>query len=93
MTVAFNTFVAMVNQQKIVVTVSNDLSTDQRVRKMCHSLQKRGYDILLVGRELKNSLPIDRPYRTKRFRLWFNKGGLFYANLNIRLFFYLLYSK
>ncbi len=93
MTMAFNTFVAMGNQQKIVVTVSNDLSTDQRVRKMCHSLQKKGYDICLVGRELKNSLPIDRPYFVKRFRLWFNKGGLFYANLNIRLFFYLLFSK
>jgi glycosyltransferase involved in cell wall biosynthesis len=93
MTMAFNTFVAMGNQQKIVVIVSNDLSTDQRVRKMCHSLQKRGYDICLVGRKLNNSLPIDRPYQVKRFQLWFNKGGLFYANLNISLFFYLLFSK
>lgn len=90
MTMAFYTFAAMGNQQKIVVTVSNDLSTDQRVRKMCHSLSQLGYEIILVGRELPNSLPIDRPYEVKRFRLWFNKGALFYANLNIRLFFFLL---
>lgn len=93
MTTAFNTFVAMGNQQKIVVTVSNDLSTDQRVRKMCHSLQGLGYDITLLGRSLPNSLPIDRPYEVKRFKLWFNKGGLFYANLNLRLLFYLLFAK
>lgn len=83
----------MGNQQKIIVTVSNDLSTDQRVRKMCTSLQNLGYDIVLVGRKLPNSLPIERPYKVKRFKLWFNKGGLFYANLNIRLFFYLLFGK
>jgi len=83
----------MVNQQKIVVLVSNDLSTDQRVRKMCNSLIKLGYEIELTGRELPDSKPLDRPYKTKRFKLWFNKGGLFYANLNIRLFFYLLFSK
>ena len=83
----------MGNQQKIIVCVSNDLSTDQRVRKMCHSLIKKGYDIVLLGRLLPNSLPIQRSYKVKRFKLLFNKGGLFYAALNIRLFFYLLFAK
>jgi glycosyltransferase involved in cell wall biosynthesis len=83
----------MDNQQKIVVLVSNDLSTDQRVRKMCNSLIKLGYSIELIGRKFPDSKPLNRPYKTKRFRLWFNKGALFYANLNIRLFFYLLFSK
>lgn len=92
MTLSFNTFVAMVNQQKIVVTVSNDLSTDQRVRKMCSSLQEKGYDVVLVGRKLPDSLPIERPYQVKRFKLFFTKGALFYINLSIRLFFYLLFS-
>lgn len=83
----------MGNQQKIIVLVSNDLSTDQRVRKMCNSLINLGYSIELVGRLLPDSRPLNRSYKTKRFKLWFNKGGLFYANLNIRLFFYLLFSK
>ena len=80
----------MGNQQRIVVSVSNDLSTDQRVRKMCASLQERGYDITLLGRLKRDSLPIDRPYKVKRFPLAFEKGALFYASLNMRLFFYLL---
>ena len=83
----------MVNQQKIVVLVSNDLSTDQRVRKMCNSLINLDYSIELIGRRLPDSKPLKRTYKTKRFKLWFNKGGLFYANLNIRLFFYLLFLK
>lgn len=93
MPLSFYTFVAMGNQQKIIVTVSNDLSTDQRVRKMCNTLHKMGYEIVLLGRLRRNSLPIDRPYEVKRFKLWFDKGGLFYANLNIRLFFFLLFAK
>lgn len=89
---AFNTFAAMGNQQRIVVTVSNDLNTDQRVKKMCSSLQLLGYEIILQGRIKKDSAAINRNYKVKRFKLWFNKGALFYINLNIRLFFYLLFS-
>jgi len=92
MTSSFNTLAAMGNQQKIVLTVSNDLSTDQRVRKMCSSLMDLGYDVILVGRKLPNSLPIDRPYKVKRLKLLFNKGAFFYANLSVRLFFFLLFS-
>jgi glycosyltransferase involved in cell wall biosynthesis len=35
----------------------------------------------------------NRNYKIKRFRLLFNSGFLFYACLNIRLFFYLLFHK
>lgn len=81
------------NKGKIIISVTNDLMTDQRVNRVCLSLQKMDYEILLVGRSLKHSLPIKRNYRTKRFNLWFNKGFLFYANFNICLLFYLLFSK
>jgi len=83
----------MGNQQKIIVLVSTDLSTDQRVRKMCNSLINLGYSIELVGRKLPDSKKLNLPFKTRRFKLWFNKGLLFYANLNIRLFFFLLFSK
>lgn len=77
----------------IAVSVTNDLVTDQRVKKVCQSLSKQGYTVVLIGRKLKYSLPIDRAYKTKRFLLPFNKGFLFYATYNVRLFFTLLFFK
>lgn len=79
--------------KRIIVSVTNDLSTDQRVAKICKTLHDYNFEVLLVGRVLKNSLPINRPYQTKRFRLLFNQGFLFYAEFNIRLFVFLLFSR
>ncbi|MEO9571308.1 MAG: glycosyltransferase [Polaribacter sp.] len=79
--------------KKIIVSVTNDLSTDQRVDKVCNTLNNNGYSIILVGRKLKNSKNLNRNYQTKRIRLFFNKGFLFYAEFNLRLFFILLFTK
>lgn len=77
--------------QKIaIVCVTNDLSTDQRVHKTCMTLQKCGYWVKETGRLLPESLPLERPYFTIRKKLWFNKGPMFYAEFNIRLFLYLM---
>lgn len=55
---------------------------------------QQGFEVFLVGRTLPTSTEItDRPYKIKRFNLWFNKGPLFYANYNLRLFFFLLFNK
>ncbi len=79
--------------QKIIISVTNDLVTDQRVKKICESLQEINYDLTLIGRKLSNSLPIKRNYKTIRINLFFKKGFLFYAEYNIRLFFKLLFLK
>jgi glycosyltransferase involved in cell wall biosynthesis len=79
---------------KIIVSVTSDLSTDQRVHRSCLALQKQGFEVLLVGRALPGSPPVPvRSYPTKRFRLLFHEGPLFYAAYNIRLFFFLLFSR
>jgi len=83
----------MSKMKKVIVTVSNDLYTDQRVHKVCTFIHKQGYDVLLVGREKKDSVKLqDRLYKTKRLKLIWEKGPLFYAELNIRLFFYLFFK-
>jgi len=80
-------------KQKIIVSVTNDLTTDQRVDKICNSLIALNYEVLLVGRVLPKSIRVRRVYATRRFKLWFNKGALFYANYNLRLFFFLLFNR
>lgn len=80
--------------KQAIVTVTTDLSTDQRVERSCHALVKAGFSVLLIGRQLKDSLPVnDQPYAIKRFKLCFNKGPFFYIGYNIRLFFYLLFKQ
>ena len=80
-------------KKKIIISVTNDLSTDQRVKKVCGTLNAMNYDILLIGRKRPTSLKLNRPYRTIRMKLIFNKGALFYVEFNIRLFILLIFSK
>ena len=78
----------------VIVSVTNDLVTDNRVNKICSFLVSEGYSLTLVGRELSGSLPLNvRNYKTKRFSLLFTKGPFFYIEFNIRLFIYLLFHK
>lgn len=79
---------------RIIFTVTNDLVYDRRMIRIGESLAQSGYTVMLVGRRLKDSLPFENTYiQSYRFRLFFNKGKLFYLEYNIRLFFWLLFQR
>lgn len=80
-------------RQRALVSVTNDLVTDNRVHRTCTVLGELGYEVLLIGRKLPGSPALERPYGTRRMRLLFNKGLLFYAEYNVRLFFALLFRR
>ena len=62
--------------------------------RICTSLAAAGYDITLVGRLARTSLPlVSRPFRQHRLKMIFQKGKLFYLEYNFRLFFFLLFQK
>jgi len=78
----------------IILTVTNDLTYDQRMQRICTSLSQAGYTVVLVGRQLKTSKPLQqRPYQQKRLACYFNKGFAFYGEYNLRLFCWLLFKK
>ena len=80
--------------KRIIFTVTNDLSYDQRMQKNCRSLCTAGYAVDLVGRERDFSIPLAyEPYKQARLTCVFNKGKLFYLEYNIRLLIYLTFSK
>ncbi len=78
----------------LVFTVTTDLTYDQRMIRICTSLANAGYDVTLIGRKLSSSILLSaQPFKQKRINCLFEKGKLFYAEYNIRLFFYLLFKK
>lgn len=80
-----------IKAKKIICTVTNDLSQDQRMHRICSTLVNGGFDVLCIGRQLENSLPLDeQQFKTKRINCFFTKGIFFYAEYNIRLLSYLL---
>lgn len=84
----------MARKKRAIVSVTNDLYTDNRVNKICLFLQQQGYNVLLVGRQKKDSVDLpSRSYATKRFKLFKEAGAGFYAAYNLRLFFFLLFKK
>lgn len=79
-------------KKKIICTVTNDLTYDQRMIRICHSLSSAGYEVLLVGRKKRDSADLmKKSFQQKRFHCWFEKGKFFYLEFNTRLFLFLLF--
>jgi len=78
---------------KIIFTVSNDLSYDQRMQRICTSLVNAGYEVCLVGRKKRSSVELQaQHFKQTRLNCIFEKGKLFYLEYNIRLLLFLLFN-
>lgn len=74
-----------------IISVINDLVTDQRIARTADVLTECGFTVVMVGRQKYDSLRMpDRTYETIRMRLLWEKGPFFYIEYNLRLFFFLL---
>ena len=82
-------------QKKVIISVINDIATDQRVRRTASAFSELNYQIIIVGRKLPQSLPVYEMngLRVKRFNMPINKGPLFYALFQVRLILFLILKK
>lgn len=74
--------------------MTNDLYTDQRVKRVATLLAGQGYEVRGIGRRLASTPQnpaLDFPVH--RYKMLFTKGPLFYAFYNKRLFFSLLFCR
>ena len=77
--------------QSIVFTVTNDISYDQRMHRICSSLAAHGYHVRIIGVNRVESIPLPIPplygvsYQQQRLNCFFQKGPLFYIEFNIKL--------
>jgi len=64
------------------------------MQRIAGSLSAAGYSVLLVGRKKASSTILrSQPFQQKRLHCFFEKGFLFYAEYNLRLFLFLLVTR
>ena len=75
----------------IVFCVINDLTYDQRMIRCCTTLAETGFKVTLVGLQRQHSIQLqEKPYRQVRLNNHFQKGPLYYAEFNLRLYRFLM---
>lgn len=85
---------ALKSLMHIILAVTNNISTDQRVIRTAHTLYNMQARITIIGRNFHSiQSDADPRFDAIHMNLIFNKGVMFYAEYNIRLFFRLLLMK
>ena len=83
-----------IHKPRVIFSVTNCICYDQRILKMAAVVTDLGADVTIVGREkddctCNNSVQ----FTTRRFKMLFKKGFLFYKFYNLRLLFYLFFHR
>jgi glycosyltransferase involved in cell wall biosynthesis len=77
---------------RVAFSVTNCICFDQRVLKIAETVSGLNCDVTIIGRRSGDCCDSGSvPFRTKRFRMIFRRGFLFYKFFNIRLFLYLVF--
>ena len=78
--------------RKMVFCVTNDLTYDQRMIRICRTMAEAGNKVLLVGRKRSTSISLkEEPFLQHRLNCRFDKGKWFYIEYNLRLLWFLLW--
>ena len=75
------------------MAVTTDVVSDMRVRKVCDFLLSKNTHVEVVGGRMPNTFETSLPFKIKLFNLLFKRGVLFYAEYNLRFFFYGLFKR
>ncbi|SMC80052.1 glycosyltransferase [Moheibacter sediminis] len=78
------------NKRKIIASVINNYEGDQRVQKVCNSLQKFGFDVEVIASDLRGKPALNFPYKIHTLHMTFREGMQMYADFNCNLFIKLL---
>ncbi|MDO5656035.1 MAG: glycosyltransferase [Flavobacteriaceae bacterium] len=72
-------------RNKVIALVSNNIANDQRLIKVGNTLQRHGYEFLLIGTAHRGLPQLDHiSFPTQRLPIRFQKNFLFYAELQFR---------
>lgn len=75
---------------KVLSAVINNIESDQRLDKVCNSLLKFGFDVELIGTNLRGNPKLNKKFKTYIFPLKNQKSSKLYIEFNLKLFFILL---
>lgn len=78
------------NKRKVIASVINNYEGDQRVQKVCNSLQKFGFDVEVVATDLRGKPNLNFPYKIHNLHMIFRNGMPMYIDFNSNLFIKLL---
>lgn len=79
-------------KKRVIICSTSDYAADYRLYKTTLSLTQIGFEVVRVGRHRKGHLHQEEK-DLRLMKLLFEKGPLFYLEMNIRLFLFLVFSK